>query len=290
MTSHQPPALPARLRKPSLGEAAMHGGWSLFIESFKRYFFSKRSVVLSLLFLVPSALIVLIKSVSGSPNVGTIQWLKNIENDLLLSFAPTVLLSFAGLLNAVGLIQDEIEEQTLTYLLLRPTPRWMIYLAKLLAATLTTVILACFFHAVSYVCLYSGSEHAGQILRTNMRSSMAAVALAATAYSAVFGMIGLLLKRSLIVGVMYIVIFEGVLAMIPFNFRSYTIIYYFRVLCIQWVEVDPDQWGMTPTASQPLPTASHSVLVLVLAAAVLALLGAYYVQRKEFRMKTPAGA
>jgi ABC-2 type transport system permease protein len=282
--------MPARLRKPSLGEAAMHGGWSLFVESFKRYFFSKRSVVLSLLFLVPSALIVLIRSVDDSPNVGTLQWFRSVETGILLNFAPTVLLSFACLLNAVGLIQDEIEEQTLTYLLLRPTPRWMIYLSKYLAATLTTVLLACFFHTVGFLCLYLGTDHLGDVLSTNLPKSMAAVALAAVAYSAVFGMIGLLLKRSLIVGVLYIVIFEGVLAMIPFNFRSYTIIYYFRVLSIDWVGVDPNFWGMTPTASQPLPAASHCVLVLILTAAVFALLGAYYVQRKEFRMKTPAGA
>jgi len=280
---------PARLRKPSLGEAALHGGWSLFVESFKRYAFSKRSLVLALLFAIPSALIILARSLARRDITASVESLHIAEWATILTFAPTALLSFAALLNAAGLIQDEIEEQTLTYLLLRPTPRWMIYLAKLLAATLATVILACIFHAASYLCLYTGTPQMEEALRTSMPASMAALVLTATAYSAVFGLIGLVLKRSLVVGVLYIVIFEGILASIPFNFRAYTIVYYFRVLCHHWVGVPENHWGL-PTTPSGMPTASSCVTILLCTAALFALLGAVYTQRKEFRMKTPAGA
>jgi len=280
---------PARLRKPSLGEAALHGGWSLFVESFKRYAFSKRSLVLALLFAIPSALIILARSLARRDITASVESLHIAEWATILTFAPTALLSFAALLNAAGLIQDEIEEQTLTYLLLRPTPRWTIYLAKLIAATLTTVILACVFHAASYLCLYTGTPYLDEVLRVSMPASMAALALTATAYSTVFGLIGLVLKRSLVVGVLYIVIFEGILASIPFNFRSYTIVYYFRVLCHHWAGVPEHQWGL-PTNPADMPMASSCVTILLCTAAVFSALGAYYTQRKEFRMKTPAGA
>lgn len=280
---------PARLRKPSLREAAMHGGWTLFVESFKRYAFSKRSMVVSLLFAVPSALIVLERALGSRDIAGSLEELQTIERNVILTFAPTTLMSFAALLNAAGLIQDEIEEQTLTYLLLRPTPRWLIYLSKLAAATLTTVILACLFHAAAYVSLYAGSPYAGEALSASMPASMAALALTATAYSAFFGLIGLIVKRSLVVGILYIVIFEGILSRIPFNFRSYTIVYYFRVLCHRWLGVPDSYWALPETPSE-IPAAATCILVLLCAAAVFAVLGAVYTNRKEFRMKTPAGA
>jgi ABC-2 type transport system permease protein len=260
----------------------MHGGWTLFLESFRRYFFSKRSIVLSLLFVAPAVMIVLGRWLEDSPVFDP-----EIEFVVILTFAPTALLSFAALLNAVGLIQDEIEEQTLTYLLLRPTPRWVIYLAKLLAAALTTVILACSFQLVSYVAAFSGTEHFSDAMRNRMPATMFALALTATAYTAVFGLLGLLLRRSLIVGICYIVVFEGILASIPFNFRSYTVIYYFRVMCHHWLGVPADFWGLQPTN---IPDASRCVYTLLIASVVFALLGAFYTQRKEFRMKTPAGA
>ena len=280
---------PARLRKPSLAEATLHGGWTLFVESFKRYLASRRALVLAILFMAPSAIILLARTLSRHGETGTLRWLQHGEWGVILTFAPTALVSFAALLNNAGLIQDEIEEQTLTYLLLRPTPRWMIYLAKLLAATLTTVILACTFHAISYTVLYSRTEYFGTALGTSMPRSMAALAIAATAYSAGFGLIGLLLKRSLVVGVLYIVLFEGFLAVFGFNFRIYTVVYHFRLLCHQWLGVPADFWGL-PTSPADVPPVSSSIIALLGAAAVFAILGALYTQWKEFRMKTPAGA
>jgi len=279
---------PARLRKPSLAEAALHGGWSLFMESLKRYLASRRTLIMALLFTAPSAIIILARTLTVRQDTNSLNWLHQGEWGVILTFAPTALLSFAALLNAAGLIQDEIEEQTLTYLLLRPTPRWMIYLAKLLAATLATVVIACVFHALAYFCLYTRTDFLGDVLRASLPSSMAALALATVAYSALFGLIGLLLKRSLVVGVIYIVFFEGILASIPFNFRAYTVVYHFRVLAHYWVGVPADFWGL-PTTPAALPASSSSIAALLVAALVFAVFGALYVQWKEFRMKTPAG-
>src|SRR5262245_66676190 len=70
---------PARLRKPSLAAAAMHGGWTLFVESFKRYALSKRVVVMSLLFAVPSALILLVRAVGKQDALANLEKIQDIE-------------------------------------------------------------------------------------------------------------------------------------------------------------------------------------------------------------------
>ena len=71
-------------------------------------------------------------------------------------FIPQALLPLVALVYATGIIQDEQEEQTLTYLLVRPIPRWAIFMVKLLATLTTTVLLTAVFTALTYVAVYIG--------------------------------------------------------------------------------------------------------------------------------------
>ena len=48
----------------------------------------------------------------------------------------TDLAPLTALLYAAGVVRDEVEEQTLTYLLLRSVPRWAVYTVRLLATLL----------------------------------------------------------------------------------------------------------------------------------------------------------
>ena len=63
---------------------------------------------------------------------------RNLQFAFVFNLIPHALVPLAALLYATGIIQDEVEEQTLTYLLLRPLPRWALYLIKLLATMLMT--------------------------------------------------------------------------------------------------------------------------------------------------------
>ncbi len=67
----------------------------------------------------------------------------------------------AALLYATGIIQDEVEEQTLTYLLLRPLPRWALYLVKLLATLLVTAALTAVFTAATFAVIALTAQRAG---------------------------------------------------------------------------------------------------------------------------------
>jgi ABC-type transport system involved in multi-copper enzyme maturation permease subunit len=54
-------------------------------------------------------------------------------------FIPQAILPLLALVYASGIVRDEQEEQTMTYLLICPIPKWALYLGKLFA-TLTTTI------------------------------------------------------------------------------------------------------------------------------------------------------
>ena len=58
------------------------------------------------------------------------------------------------------------------------------------------------------------------------------MALSLAAYVSIFGALGVWFRRTLIVGAIYIVIFEGVIANIDFVIREATIMYHIRVLAV----------------------------------------------------------
>ena len=103
-----------------------------------------RLVVLGLLFLLPGALAVLVCLTSPVPSRGSTP-AEVLDFTFLFNLIPHALAPLAALLCAGGIIRDEVEEQTLTYVLLRPLPRPAIYAIKLLAALLTAALLTSFF-------------------------------------------------------------------------------------------------------------------------------------------------
>jgi hypothetical protein len=113
------------------------------------------------------------------------------------------------------------------------------------------------------------------------------LALAQVGYCAWFGVLGLSMRRSLIVGIGYIVAFEGLLANFETVARRLTVMYYFRVLVLRWLDAPlGKEWSIDLTTA---PSAGDCVLTLLGASAVFVLIGALTMTRREFRMKTPEG-
>ena len=111
--------------------------------------------------------------------------------------------------------------------------------------------------------------------------------LAQLGYCALFGAAGLATRRALIAGVAYIVLFEGVLASLDTVARRLTVMYYFRVLILRWLEpADAQPWKVDLATA---PSNQSCVLTLVIAGLVLTVAAAALFAVREFRMKTPEG-
>jgi len=193
----------------------------------------------------------------------------------------------AALLFAASLIQDDVEEQTLTYFLIRPIPRWMIYAVKALGGALATSALAAAFAALALVAARWGiADHDPGWLAKRAGAVAGLASLAVLDYVAIFGCLGLVTRRALVVGVGYILVFEGLLANIPFLLRYGTIMYHLRVLSVAWLGLHPADWSID-LAEAPAP--ATSLQVLFGAAAFFLALGAWIFSVREFRVKTPEG-
>jgi ABC-2 type transport system permease protein len=265
-------------RRPYPGALA-----ALFILTLRQLIRGRRLLVVSLLFALPSVLAAVVNlAFRNAPPVEGTQFA------LIFNLIPHALAPLAALLYATGIIQDEVEEQTLTYLLLRPMPRWAIYLTRLLATILMTSVLTAVFTAATFtVIALTAREPATAGLVELALKTAGLLSLVQVGYCGLFGLLGLLMRRSLLVGVAYIVIFEGIFASLDTIARRLTVMYYFRVLVIRWLKpASGNEWAIDMTTA---PQAQTCVLTLLCAGLVLAVAASLIFAGREFRMKTPEG-
>lgn len=240
-----------------------------------------RLLILAVLFAMPILLAILIRRYQANYHAPP------VENALIFGLLFPVLVPLAALLLASGMVQDDIEEQTLTYLLIRPIRRWAIYLAKLFGTIVSSWVRASIFTVGTLVAIHWGDERLfGVILRERAVIALGLLALALSAYSAMFGWLSLFVRRSLVVGAIYIVIVEGLFGSIPFMVREITVIYYIRVLAVRWLDLPGADWSIELDRAV---SASTCVIVLASIAAAFAALGALTFRTREFRVKTPEG-
>ena len=206
----------------------------------------------------------------------------------LFILIPHALAPLAALLCAGGIIRDEVEEQTLTYLLLRPLPRTAIYAIKLLAALVTAALLTSFFTVATlvFIAWLTGEPPTAGYFAQGVKIA-AIFSLAQVAYCGLFALLALLMRRALLVGVVYIIFFEGLLATFDTIARRMTVMYYFRVLVLRWL--NPASGATWEFNLKTAPTAANCVLTLLVAGLVLTIVGSLIFASGEFRMKTPEG-
>lgn len=255
---------------------------ALFVFTLRQNLRGRRLLVLSLLFLLPVVLAVVFKFVAFPPPPDA------LEFALIFNLIPHALAPLTALLYAAGCIQDEVEEQTLTYLLMRPLPRWALYLTRLVAAWLTTAVLTGLFTTLTLAVIYWNTpELWGAVLPRRAATLAGVMALAQAGYCSLFGLIGLLTRRALITGLAYIIAIEGMLSNFDAVVRLGTVMYYFRVLSLRWlVPSDHEKWSLDLTTA---PSADECLLTLLAVSAVFALLGAVLMRQREFLMKTAEG-
>jgi ABC-2 type transport system permease protein len=126
-----------------------------------------------------------------------------------------VVLPVMALIIGTGVLGSEIDDGTLVHILAKPLPRTEIILAKLVVAVLvTTVTVGVPLFAVGLV---AGSTRFAIGL-------VAGVAVGAVAYSALFLALSVVTRRPVLIGLLYVLIWEGLLT----NLLSGT-----RVLSVQ---------------------------------------------------------
>jgi ABC-2 type transport system permease protein len=244
---------------------------------------ARRLLILCVLFCLPIGIAVLARSL----NPASSELQSDLEFGLIFGFIAHALVPLTALLYASGMIQDDIEEQTLTYLMVRPLPKPAIYLTKLTATIVLTVLIAGVFVVATYVAIDVGRpEFWGEVFPGRALKVACLLGLSLVSYCALFGLVGLLFRRTLFFGVIYIAVFEGALASMDFIVRRLTIMYYFRVLVERWTKLKPSEWSISLSDA---PGAQACVAVIVAVAVAASAIAVLIFATREFRVKTPEG-
>ncbi|HEX8627734.1 MAG TPA: ABC transporter permease [Catenuloplanes sp.] len=174
---------------------------------------------------------------------------------VLLGLGLAVMLPVIALIVGTGVLGSEIDDGTIVHILTKPLPRNQIILTKLAVAAGVTAVTAA-------VPLYIAGVLADSV-RLGLGLAVAAV-VGAVVYSAFFLLLSLISKRPVLLGLVYVLVWEGLLG----NFVAGT-----RVLSIeQYVITIADRiapTGLLPT-NVSLPVSLVMAVLFTIAGVVLA--------------------
>jgi ABC-2 type transport system permease protein len=124
---------------------------------------------------------------------------------LLANFGVAVLLPLVAVIVGTAALGSELDDGTIVYLLAKPIPRSVIVFVKLAVAWLVTALL------VTLPILLAGVIGSGGDPGLGIGYGLAAL-LGALEYTAVFLALSLVTSRALVIGLAYVVVWEGVVA------------------------------------------------------------------------------
>jgi len=160
----------------------------------------RRTLLLGLL----GALIVVVAAVYRLGAPGT-QESGDFTGRLLANFGVAVLVPLVAVIIGTAALGSELDDGTIVYLLAKPVPRPLIVLVKLLVAWAVTGLL------VAVPILLAGVVGSGGDWELGIGYGLAAL-LGAAEYAAVFLALSLVTSRALVIGLAYVVVWEGVVA------------------------------------------------------------------------------
>jgi len=167
---------------------------------------SRRRTLLVLLFVAAPVLLALLARAVGADSEATPNVIAIALGDALILH---VVLPIVALLFGTAVIGAEIDDGTIVYLLSKPVPRWEIVLAKLLVAEAVTLALLVPMTLATSLIVLAGAPGADLEI---VAGSTVAVAVGAIVYVAIFVAMSVLTSRALVLGLAYVLIWEGFLA------------------------------------------------------------------------------
>ena len=140
---------------------------------------------------------------------------------LFLRLAVPVL----GVWYGTSLIADEVDEKTITYLFVRPARRGAVLFGKYLAYLACTGLVVLPAVVAVYFALMASLTDGLQMLR-----AVGVLSLGLAAYGAVFALVGVLLRRPLVIGLVLALGWEPLAMVLPGYLQRVTLVYHLEAV------------------------------------------------------------
>jgi ABC-2 type transport system permease protein len=220
----------------------------------------RRTWLMVLLVALPIGVALLIRLGGGQPNAQTI-----LDTLIVRTVMPLL-----ALVLGTSVLGSELEDGTAVYLMVKPVPRWRILLAKMVVGAGITAALV--FPATVATALLTGGR--GALSVPESVGFALAVAAGGVAYACAFVTLSAYTGRALILGLCYVLIWEGILAGLLEGTR-------FLSIRQATLGLTASVTGATSRPAPLDPSIAIGVLVVVVVGAFL--LGTYRLSRFEVR-------
>ncbi len=156
-----------------------------------------------------------------------------------------------GAFYGTSLMSDEVEDRTITYLFTRPVPRGAVIIGKYLAYLACTAMVV--LPSVTAVYLLITPVSGGSIGGTfpQLLTDLGLLALGLAVYGAVFALIGALVPRPLVAGLLLIFGWEQVALVVPGYLRRFTVAHYLQALVPHAMPQDDTVCGDSVAVCRP---------------------------------------
>lgn len=187
----------------------------------------KRLIWQTLLLLAPTLIIVLVSLVGEEkPDRTTFIGLGYFL--FIQIFTPLISLMYGS-----NMIAHEVDNKTITYLLIQPVPKWLMLVAKYLANVLATT-------ALLWVTLFISSGTTVILNPTQTWDGLVGISLTfalvvfigSAIFIALFNLISLITPKPLLFGLAYCLLIEWLLSNLPMLLQHLSISYYLRHLLL----------------------------------------------------------
>lgn len=239
----------------------------IFVQSLRALLSGRRWVVAAVLDALV-VLVVIIVAAAGERGRDEEHLVNLFSNVVLPIVLPLIAVLFAT--EALG---AEVEDGTLIYLTLRPQPGRSIVAQKFAAATVVTLVAVWVVSVIAFFVLTRGGGGGALLVALLVSGGLGAVA-----YTALFLLIGLLVRRALLVGILYVLLWESTIAALSTAAAHLSVRYYafgiFAGILSRDDLIDPATTG---------PPAGGSMIFLLAVAAVAVAFTARRLRRIELR-------
>lgn len=254
----------------------LQGARGVFDLALEGMIWSRRSLLMALLLGLPVLFGVLYRVVLAAklpPKVTAF----DLYGVIVAFYYVRNVLPLAALFYATSLVADEVEGKTITFLLTRPLRRASILIGKFAAYAATTLCLSLPSTVATFFLLATAQGFEGLGARVpDLFRDLGTVALALLAYGALFTLLGVLLRRPVIPGLLFLFVWELV-ANLPGYMPRFTITAYLRSL----ITHRPADEGFAQLFGQVLPAPlSLAVLTGVVVVCLAAAAGIF--SRREY--------
>ncbi len=175
--------------------------WPIIVVTLRGALGRRRTILVALLAAVPVLIAVIIRL------GGTTSDTEDLTAGLLDALLVTTVLPLVALVFGTGVLGSELDDGTAVYLLVKPLERWRIVLSKAVVAAGITIALV--VPSTLLAGLVVGGGRGGESIAI---AFTIAVIPGALVYSAGFVALSVVTSRALIAGLLYVFIWEGLLA------------------------------------------------------------------------------